>query len=99
MCIRDRHDLKHDYQLLQYYLTEKDYSRVQELMSSKKDIVDSMPTLLSTHNKLLNTVINGKILESYSKNIKVESVISIHDINFCLLYTSYCFTMQILSNL
>ncbi|WP_270640140.1 sensor histidine kinase [Longibaculum muris] len=93
-----KHDLKHDYQLLQYYLTEKDYSRVQELMSSKKDIVDSMPTLLSTHNKLLNTVINGKILEAYSKNIKVESVISIHDINFIHDYDLNTLLSNVLDN-
>lgn len=93
-----KHDLKHDYQLLQYYLNEKDYSKVQELISSKKDIVDSMPTLLSTHNKLLNTVINGKILEAYSKNIKVESVISIHDINFIHDYDLNTLLSNVLDN-
>lgn len=93
-----KHALKHDYQLLQYYINKKDYNKVQELISSKKDIVDSVPTLLSTHNKLLNTIINGKILEAYSKNITVESVISIHEIDFIHDYDLNTLLSNVLDN-
>lgn len=93
-----KHDLKHDYQLFQYYINKKDYNKVQELISSKKDIVDSVPTLISTHNKLLNTIINGKILEAYSKNITVESVISIDEIDFIHDYDLNTLLSNLLDN-
>lgn len=70
-----KHDLKHDFDLLNYYIEDNNYEKVKDFIVSKKTMIDSMPTLIQSQNKLLNIIINNKIIQAYAKNIQVESKI------------------------
>lgn len=72
-----KHDLKHDYQLIDYYLNQKDYVKLKELVNNHQEMMTSVPTLIQTRNELINTIINNKIINADMKHIKVECQLNI----------------------
>lgn len=80
-----KHDLKHNFDLLDYYLNENRYDKIQEYVLEKKIIVDSMPTFIKSKNKLINAIINNKIMLAYANqfhvvcHIEVDERIEIND--------------------
>ncbi|MFQ6792708.1 MAG: sensor histidine kinase [Thomasclavelia sp.] len=84
-----KHDLKHDYNLISHYLKEKEYLKIEKMVRDKKKQINSIPVLINTSNKLINLIINDKIIKAYTRNIKVTSKIDInreiriseHDLN------------------
>lgn len=74
-----KHDLKHDFDLLNYYIEINNFEKIKDFIVSKKAMIDHMPTLIQSNNKLLNTIINNKIIQAYAKNIQVECHIIVNE--------------------
>ena len=72
-----KHDLKHDYQLINYYLNQKDYPKIKELINNHNNLISSIPVLVKTRNQLINTIINNKIINADMKHIRVECLINV----------------------
>ena len=73
-----KHDLKHDYNLISHYLKDKEYLKIEKMVRDKKKQINSIPVLINTPNKLINLIINDKIIKAYTRNIKVTSKIDIN---------------------
>lgn len=73
-----KHDLKHDYNLISHYLKDKEYLKIEKMVRDKKKQINSIPVLINTPNKLINLIINDKIIKAYARNIKVTSKIDIN---------------------
>lgn len=67
-----KHDLKHDYHLIQYYLDHNNIESVKEMIKEKTFFMDNIPSLINSKNNIINIVINSKIIEAYSKQLKVQ---------------------------
>ena len=74
-----KHDLKHDFDLLNYYIEINNFEKIKDFIVSKKAMIDHMPTLIQSNNKLLHTIINNKIIQAYAKNIQVECHIIVNE--------------------
>lgn len=72
-----KHDLKHDYQLIDYYLNQKDYIKIKELINNHSNLISSIPVLVKTNNQLIDAIINNKIINADMKHIKVECLINV----------------------
>lgn len=72
-----KHDLKHDYQLIDHYLNQKAYAKIKELINNRKYIITSIPIFVKTKNELINAIINNKIMNADMKDIKVECLINV----------------------
>lgn len=90
-----KHDLKHDYQLINHYLNNHEYEKIKLLMQDKTTAIENIPVLINTKNQLINTIINNKIMEAYSKQIKVFCNINIKTNINIIDYDLY----ELLSNL
>lgn len=74
-----KHDLKHNFDLLDYYLSENKYDKIKEYVLEKKLIIDSMPTFIQSKNQLINTVINNKIMLAYVNQLHVVCHIEVDE--------------------
>lgn len=72
-----KHDLKHDYQLIDYYLNQKNYHKIKELINNRNYDLTSIPVFIKTKNELINTIMNNKIMSADMKHIKVECLINV----------------------
>ena len=72
-----KHDLKHDYQLIDHYLNQKAYVKIKELINNRKHIITSIPVFVKTKNELINAIINNKMMNADVKGIKVECLINV----------------------
>ena len=93
-----KHDLKHDYQLIAYYLNQKDYQKIKELISNRKDVLASIPVFVKTKNELINVIINNKIMSADMKQIKVECLINVSQKLPIQDYIFNCLLSNILDN-
>lgn len=89
-----KHDLKHDFQLINHYLKNKDYDQLQELIKHKQDLITDIPILINSPNELINVILNNKIIHCYTKNIQMNSElfvnkkIPIHELDLCELLSN-----------
>lgn len=90
-----RHDLKHDYLLIENYLEENKYSEIKEMINSRVYDLEEVTHTVNSENKLINTIINYKKMIAQSKNIKVKYKINVRDI----LYMKDYHLNELLSNL
>lgn len=65
-----RHDLKHDYELIQYYLDNQEYIKIQELLEYKGIYLSNMHSI-SCDNKVIESVINTKIIKANKNHKKI----------------------------
>lgn len=72
-----RHDLKHDYLLIENYLEENKYSEIKEMINSRVYDLEEVTHTVNSENKLINTIINYKRMIAQSKNIKVKYKINV----------------------
>ena len=73
-----KHDLKHDYVLIENYLKEKEYLKIMKIVESRMQEVQEVTTTINSNNNIINAIINYKMMIANSKNIKVN-----YDINVC----------------
>lgn len=74
-----RHDLKHDYLLIEGYLEENKYSEISAMIHSRVDELQEVSHTVNSDNKLINTIINYKKMIAHSKNIKLNYKINVSD--------------------
>ena len=74
-----KHDLKHDYALIENYLKEKEYSKINKIVESRMQNLKDVTTNINSDNELINTIINYKMMIANSKNIKVNYEINVSD--------------------
>lgn len=74
-----RHDLKHDYLLIEGYLEENKYSEISEMIHSRVEELQEVSHTVNSDNKLINTIINYKKMIARSKNIKVNYKVNVSD--------------------
>lgn len=74
-----KHDLKHDYVLIENYLRGKRYSKIKEIVQSRMQNLKDVTTTINSDNELINTIINYKMMIANSKNIKVDYEINVSD--------------------
>ena len=72
-----KHDLKHDYALIENYLKEKEYSKINKIVESRMQNLKDVTTNINSDNELINTIINYKMMIANSKNIKVNYEINV----------------------
>lgn len=72
-----KHDLKHDYLLLDSYCKNKEYDKIESYLSDKIGHLEKSPSLIHCQNDLINTITNNKLIYAYTKNIQVECEISV----------------------
>lgn len=83
-----KHDLKHEYQLYKHYLDHQQVDKLKEVINEKVGYIEELPKLLFCPNELINTIINNKIIEAYTKeidilvNVSVKEIIPINDYDF-----------------
>ena len=90
-----RHDLKHDYLLIESYLENKNYSKINEIVKSRiKDLHEGVNTVNSA-NELINTIINYKLMIADSKSIEVNCDLNVSN----KIYMKDYHLNELLSNL
>lgn len=72
-----KHDLKHDYALIESYLKGRKYSKIKEIVQTRMHNLQDVTTNINSDNELINTIINYKIMIANSKNIKVNYEINV----------------------
>ncbi len=72
-----KHDLKHDYALIENYLKEKEYSKIMKIVESRMQEVQEVTTTINSNNNIINAIINYKMMIANSKNIKVNYEINV----------------------
>lgn len=72
-----KHDLKHDYALIENYLKGRKYSKIKDVVQSRMHELQEVTTNINSDNELINTIINYKIMIANSKNIKVNYEINV----------------------
>lgn len=72
-----KHDLKHDYALIENYLKEKEYSKINKIVESRMQNLKDVTTNINSDNELINTIINYKMMIANSKNIKINYEINV----------------------
>lgn len=70
-----RHDLKHDYQLIQHYLDINEYEKIQDIIKVKKDDLSNLYSI-SCQNKVIESLINSKIIKANKYGKKLYCQIS-----------------------
>lgn len=74
-----KHDLKHDYALIENYLKGRKYSKIKEIVQSRMQNLKDVTTTINSDNELINTIINYKIMIANSKDIKVNYEINVSE--------------------
>lgn len=77
-----RHDLKHDYLLIESYLEENKYSKISEMIHSRVEELQEVPHTINSENRLINTIINYKKMIARSKNIKINYKVNVSEIEY-----------------
>ena len=72
-----KHDLKHDYVLIENYLKEKEYLKIMKIVESRMQEVQEVTTTINSNNNIINAIINYKMMIANSKNIKVNYEINV----------------------
>lgn len=72
-----RHDLKHDYLLIESYLTSNSYEKIKEIVSSRMGELNEKGYTVNSRNDLINTIINYKLMIANSKNIEVRCKLNV----------------------
>lgn len=72
-----KHDLKHDYALIENYLKEKEYSKIMKIVESRMQEVQEVTTTINSNNNIINAIINYKMMIANSKNIKINYEIDV----------------------
>lgn len=72
-----KHDLKHDYALIENYLKEKEYSKIMKIVESRMQEVQEVTTTIKSNNNIINAIINYKMMIANSKNIKINYEINV----------------------
>lgn len=74
-----RHDLKHDYQLINNYLEDNEYSKIKEIVNSRVEELNEVGISINSANELINTIINYKMMIAHSKGIDVNFEINVSE--------------------
>lgn len=74
-----RHDLKHDYQLINNYLEDNKYSKIKEIVNSRVEELNEVGISINSANELINTIINYKMMIAHSKGISVNFEINVSE--------------------
>lgn len=74
-----RHDLKHDYLLIERYLEENKFSKIMDVVHSRIDELHEVALTVNSANDLINTIINYKLMIARSKNIAVNCEINVSE--------------------
>lgn len=74
-----RHDLKHDYLLIERYLEENKFSKIRDVVHSRIDELHEVALTVNSANDLINTIINYKLMIARSKNIAVNCEINVSE--------------------
>lgn len=72
-----KHDLKHDYVLIENYLKEKEYLKIMKIVESRMQEVQEVTTTINSNNNIINAIINYKMMIANSKNIKINYEINV----------------------
>lgn len=72
-----RHDLKHDYLLIESYLTSNSYEKIKEIVSSRMGELNEKGYTVNSRNDLINKIINYKLMIANSKNIEVRCKLNV----------------------
>lgn len=72
-----RHDLKHDYLLIESYLNSNNYNKIKEIVSSRMKELNEKGYTVNSRNDLINTIINYKLMIANSKNIEVRCKVNV----------------------
>lgn len=72
-----RHDLKHDYLLIESYLISNSYEKIKEIVSSRMGELNEKGYTVNSSNDLINTIINYKLMIANSKNIEVRCKLNV----------------------
>lgn len=76
-----RHDLKHDYELIRYYLKNHQYSNIDKLAQLRCKEIDCLSTI-KCENKLIEAIINSKMMIIHSMNQKLNCKINCQKVSF-----------------
>ena len=76
-----RHDLKHDYQLIQYYIDKQQYKKIEDIVQIRAESIEQLNSI-SCENKLIESIVNSKIVIAQSLNKKINCKISCQATNF-----------------
>lgn len=90
-----RHDLKHDYLLIESYLNSNNYNKIKEIVSSRMKELNEKGYTVNSRNDLINTIINYKLMIANSKNIEVRCKLNVSS----NLYMKDYHLNELLSNL
>lgn len=80
-----KHDLKHDYSLISSYLETENYDAIKNIIKSHTDDLYNgvyAVNAINSSNKLINTIINYKLMIAHSKGIDVECDLNVSNKNY-----------------
>ncbi len=67
-----KHDMKHVYEMLGYYISNHEYTKLSKFIDDKQENINKVPVLIQTDNEIVNMILNNKIMKAYSHNLNVE---------------------------
>lgn len=67
-----KHDIKHVYEMLGYYISNHEYTKLSKFIDDKQENINKVPVLIQTDNEIVNIILNNKIMKAYSHNLNVE---------------------------
>lgn len=72
-----KHDIKHVYEMLGYYISNHEYTKLSKFIDDKQENINKVPVLIQTDNEIVNMILNNKIMKAYSHNLNVEFEVSL----------------------
>lgn len=73
-----KHDLKHIYQLLYFYLRNHKYEEMNQFLLIKEQNVNEIPSFVNSSNDIINQCVNNRLIVAYRNNIQIECTIDVH---------------------
>lgn len=89
-----KHDIKHVYEMLGYYISNHEYTKLSKFIDDKQENINKVPVLIQTDNEIVNMILNNKIMKAYSHNLNVEFEVSLKK----EIFISDCDINDLLSN-
>ena len=89
-----KHDMKHVYEMLGYYISNHEYTKLSKFIDDKQENINKVPVLIQTDNEIVNMILNNKIMKAYSHNLNVEFEVSLKK----EIFISDCDINDLLSN-
>lgn len=89
-----KHDMKHVYEMLGYYISNHEYTKLSKFIDDKQENINKVPVLIQTDNEIVNIILNNKIMKAYSHNLNVEFEVSLKK----EIFISDCDINDLLSN-